>query len=196
MTSGYVASESVLILTAAVLFYIALTDLKEFKIRNELIIVLIGLFFVHAVLSGRWVSIYWNVGLAMAVFLLMLFHYSKKMVGGGDVKLLVVAFLWVGVSYALPFAVFLLAFAVLHVIATWLGWAKVQQAGSSKRIPFAPTIAGALIGTFVVSFLLNDPAMTRTDLIDVVARAPPLPQGMPHSVDELKRSLGIGSGGK
>jgi prepilin peptidase CpaA len=198
MTSGYVAlSESVLIITAAVLFYIALTDLKEFKIRNELIIVLVGLFFFHAVMSGRWVSIYWNIAVAAIVFAIMLFHYSQKMMGGGDVKLLTVAFLWVGVTYALPFTLLLLAFAVVHAIVAWLGWANVQQTGRRKRIPFAPSIAGALIGTFVCSFLLNDPAMNRTIAFDLFARGPAsLPPGAPLSVDELKRSLGIVPGEK
>ena len=43
------------------LFYVALTDFKQFKIRNELIFVLAGLFVVHALLSGRWVSAHWNL---------------------------------------------------------------------------------------------------------------------------------------
>jgi hypothetical protein len=38
--------------------------------------------------------------------------------------------------------------------------------------------------------------MTRTNMIEVASRGPSLPAGMPHSVDELKRNLGIGSGGK
>ena len=42
----------VLIITAAVLFYAALTDLRDFQIRNELILALISLWFVYvAVLS-------------------------------------------------------------------------------------------------------------------------------------------------
>ena len=47
-------SHIVLVITAVVLFYMALTDFKEFKIRNELILVLAGLFEVHALLSGRY----------------------------------------------------------------------------------------------------------------------------------------------
>jgi Flp pilus assembly protein protease CpaA len=142
------------------------------------------------------VSIYWNLGFALFVFVILLFNYSQKMVGGGDVKLLTVASLWVGIGYALPFAVLLLIFSSVHAISAWLGWARAVQTGSRKRIPFAPSIAGALIGAFVVSFLLDDPSMTRMDMIDIAARGPSLPQGMPHSVDELKRNLGIGSGGK
>jgi prepilin peptidase CpaA len=188
MTSGYVASESVLILTAAILFYIALTDLKEFKIRNELIIVLVGLFFVHAVVSGRWVGIYWNVGLALVFFAIMLFYYSQKMMGGGDVKLLTVGFLWVGITYALPFAVLLLVLAIVHAIAAWLGWAKVQQVGTHKRIPFAPSIAGALIGAFALSLALNDPGMNRLSTAAFLSIPQPLPP-FPSSTDQLQRDL-------
>ena len=62
MIGGFIASYYVLVVTAALLFYIAITDLREFKIRNDLILVVAGLFFVHAFLSGRWVEMHWNVG--------------------------------------------------------------------------------------------------------------------------------------
>src|SRR5262249_24076239 len=103
-----IASHAVLILTGAVLFYVALTDLKDYKIRNESILVLAGLFFLPSILSGRWSTVPWNLGFAAILFLLMLYPYSKKMMGGGDIKLLTVAILWVGPFCALPFALFLL----------------------------------------------------------------------------------------
>ena len=53
-----------LVITAAVLFYVALTDFKQFKILNDVILVLAGLFVVHAILSGRWVSAHWNLAFA------------------------------------------------------------------------------------------------------------------------------------
>ena len=54
MASNLFASEMVLILTAAVLLYVARNDLRHYKIRNELIFVLAGLFFIHALVSGRF----------------------------------------------------------------------------------------------------------------------------------------------
>jgi len=54
MTSQLYLANAVLVLTAAVLLYAALTDLKHYQIRNELIIVLAGLYVLHAFLSGRW----------------------------------------------------------------------------------------------------------------------------------------------
>jgi hypothetical protein len=80
MTSS-IASQVVLILTAAVLFYVALTDLKHYKIRNEVIFVLAALFFLHVVLSGRWTVLHWNLGFAALLFLIMLYFYSMKFNG-------------------------------------------------------------------------------------------------------------------
>jgi len=146
-------SQVVLVITACVLFYVALTDFKEFQIRNELILVLVGLFILHALLSGRWVSAHWNAGFAALMFGIMLFFYSRKAMGGGDVKILTVAFLWVGVGCAFPFAVLLAIFAALHVAAAKFGWAKVQEVDGRKRIPLAPSVAAAMILCFLLGCL-------------------------------------------
>jgi prepilin peptidase CpaA len=146
-------SHVVLVITAAVLFYVALTDLKHFKIRNELIIVLAGLFVVHALLSGRWVSAHWNLAFAALMFGVMLYFYGQKLMGGGDVKILTVAFLWVGFLCALPLAALLAVFAAVHVVAAKFGWAEVQQVDGKKRIPLAPSVAAALILCFILGCL-------------------------------------------
>ena len=143
-------SHVMLVITAGVLFYVALTDFKYFKIRNELILVLAGLFILHALLSGRWVSAYWNLALAAFMFAVMLYFYAQNLMGGGDVKILTVGFLWIGLDCALVFAVLMAIFATVHVAAAKLGWVKVQQAGKHKRIPFAPSVAGALIVCFML----------------------------------------------
>jgi prepilin peptidase CpaA len=152
-------ANSVLAIAAAILFYAALTDLKHYQIRNELIAVLGGLFVLHALLSGRWPGIAWNVGLALLIFIVMLYFYSQSLLGGGDVKLLTVAFLWAGVDCALPFAMLLSLFATVHAIAGKLGWADVQRVGDDKRsrIAFAPSVAAALIGIFMLGCLAPAP---------------------------------------
>jgi Flp pilus assembly protein protease CpaA len=146
-------SHVVLVITAAVLFYVALTDFKEFKIHNELILVLAGLFVVHAFLSGRWVIAHWNLAFAALMFAVMLYFYGQNLMGGGDIKILTVGFLWVGFRCALPFAVLLAIFAGVHVVAAKLGWAEVQQVGDTKRIPLAPSVAGALILCLILGCL-------------------------------------------
>jgi prepilin peptidase CpaA len=148
-----ITSQVVLILTAAVLFYVALTDLKHYKIRNELVMVLAGLFFLHAALSGRWITAYWNIGFAALLFLAMFYCYSMKLMGGGDLKLLTVAFLWVGPFCVLPFAFFLLLFAVIHALAVKLRLVDAQVSGAATLVPFAPSIAAALVSVFMVGCL-------------------------------------------
>jgi prepilin peptidase CpaA len=159
MTSQFYLANAVLVMTAAVLFYAALTDLKHYQIRNELIAVLAGLFVLHAFLSGRWPAIPWNVGVALLILAVMLYFYSQTLMGGGDVKLLTVAFLWVGIDCALPFAVLLSLFATIHAITGKLGWVDVQQTGKDERarIAFAPSVAAAMIGTFMLGCLAPVP---------------------------------------
>jgi prepilin peptidase CpaA len=153
MAISAMLTHGVLVITAGVLLYVALTDFKQFKIRNDMIIVLIGLFIIHACLSGRWVGAYWNLALATFMFAVTLFFYSFGWLGGGDVKILAVGFLWVGVACALIFAVLLSIFAMVHLAATKIGWAKVQQVGDHNRIPFAPSVAAALIVCFMLGCL-------------------------------------------
>ena len=103
MINNSFLSTSVLVTTAGILFYAALTDLKHYRIPNELIVVLGILYFAHAGVSGQWTSIPWNVGLASVIFGFLLWFYALQWVGGGDVKMLTVAFLWTGIGCALPF---------------------------------------------------------------------------------------------
>jgi prepilin signal peptidase PulO-like enzyme (type II secretory pathway) len=76
--------------------------------------------------------------------------------GGGDVKMLAVTFLWTGIQCALVFAILLTIFIVVHLGIVKLGWAKVQEVRGRKRIPFAPSIAAALIVTFMSGCLESD----------------------------------------
>jgi prepilin peptidase CpaA len=149
MSFAISASHIVLVMTSALLFYVAVIDLRDFKIRNELIMVLAALFLVHAALSGRWIALHWNIGFAAAMFAAMLFAYAQNLMGGGDLKLLTVAFLWSGVHCALPFALILTAFALVHMLAAKRGWVRAQQVNGRTKVAFAPAVAAGLIGIFM-----------------------------------------------
>jgi Flp pilus assembly protein protease CpaA len=154
-----VAAHSVLVLAAAALFYAAWTDLREFKIRNELNLVLFGLFVVHAILSGRWTGTTWSflaldLGIPVAMFLISLVFYARGGVAGGDIKLLTVAFLWAGLNGSMIFTVLLLGFAAIQFGLTWLGMMPTKK---GRMVPFGPTIAAALIGTFLSGALDQPP---------------------------------------
>jgi prepilin peptidase CpaA len=141
----------VLVVTSALLLHMALTDLREYKIRNDLILALAGLFVLYAVLTGHWVVLRWDLAFAALMSVVLLALYGTGWMGGGDVKILMVAFLWTGLSGALPFAVLLALFSGAHGIAAKLGWVKSQVTASGRRrIPFAPSVAGALICVFML----------------------------------------------
>jgi prepilin peptidase CpaA len=146
---------AVLLVTVAALLYAAFIDLKHYKISNELIFLLTGLFFLYSLLSDRWTAAAWNLGLAAGIFLLLIYFYTRHWMGGGDVKVLTVAFLWTGIECALPFVILLLLFVSLHTIAATFGWVGSQQIDDDRRqrIPFAPSIAAALIVTISLGCL-------------------------------------------
>jgi hypothetical protein len=80
----------------------------------------------------------------------MLYCYARKLVGGGDVKLLAVACLWTGIHCALVFSVAVLVFIGLHVTAVKSGWIAAGDSARRGTIAYAPSVAGALIGTILL----------------------------------------------
>jgi Flp pilus assembly protein protease CpaA len=86
-------------------------------------------------------------------FALLCFAYAKHMLGGGDVKLLTVALLWTGKDGALTFSVLLLGFSAIHLLAVRMKVAQVAEAEKRAKIPYAPSIAAALIATFGLGYL-------------------------------------------
>jgi prepilin peptidase CpaA len=140
-----------LIITSALLLWAAWIDLREYKISNQIILGLAGLFTLYAALTAHWIDLRWDLAFAGLMFAIMLVFYGLGALGGGDVKILAIAFLWTGASGALPFAIFLAIFSSAHALAAKLGWVKSQITSSGRRrIPFAPSVAGALICTFVL----------------------------------------------
>jgi len=150
-------SDIVLALAAMTLIYAASMDLREFRIRNEIIIILGGLFVVYSALSRHSAHISGNVGLAAVTLVIMLYYYHRGAMGGGDVKLLAVAFLWVGIAGALPFSVLLVIFMLAHAGVAKLGGARYKASDGGTRIPLAPSVCAALIGTFLSAGLQSSP---------------------------------------
>jgi prepilin peptidase CpaA len=150
-----IAAQVVLIATAGVLFYAALTDLKTFTISNSLIIALVVLYVMYTTLSGRWADAPGDIGFAALILAFLICVYALGWMGGGDVKLLSVALLWSGIHCALVFAVMLLVFASAHTLIAKLRRTPMPQhiVRDRTRIPFAPSVAASLIGVFMLGCL-------------------------------------------
>ncbi len=81
------------------------------------------------------------------------YAYSLQRIGGGDLKLLTVAFLWTGPWLAAPFVILLLMFTIVYYVAAKLGFAAARRTSAGLRIPLAPSLAGALIGVFALGLI-------------------------------------------
>jgi prepilin peptidase CpaA len=137
------------IAAVVVLLYVGFTDFRTFKIRNDVLMLLVLLYALLAIVSRSWIEIIENVMLAIFMFAVLLWFFAQRFIGGGDVKLVSVACLWVGAHCALLFSGLLLVFLVLHLGAARMGWAKTKPMGGRNAIPYAPSIAAALIGVIV-----------------------------------------------
>jgi prepilin peptidase CpaA len=151
MTFAPTFSYIVLAITAVVLFCAAIIDLQEYRIPNVVIIILLCLFGASEWLSGQWKQLHWNFAFAAFMLVVLLFFYTKNWLGGGDVKILTVAFLWVGIRSALTFSILLAIFSFLHLLAARFGWLRAQDLQESRRIPFAPSVGAALIVTLLMA---------------------------------------------
>jgi prepilin peptidase CpaA len=138
------------IAAVAVLLYVGFTDFRTFKIRNDVLLLLVFLYVLLAIVSRSWIQVIEDVILAIVMFTVLLWFFAQKVIGGGDVKLVSVACLWIGVHCALLFSGLLLIFIMLHVGAARMGWAHTKPMGGRYAIPYAPSVAGALIGVIVL----------------------------------------------
>jgi Flp pilus assembly protein protease CpaA len=139
--------------TVALLCYIGWRDLRTFKISNESVLLLIFLYALYAFVVRSQQEILSSIILAAIMFGLLLYCYAKRLVGGGDVKLVPVVCLWVGAHCALLFSMLLLVFICLHFIAARMGWTRTATMGQRQALPYAPSVAAAMIATILLGCL-------------------------------------------
>lgn len=149
MTAAFV-SYLILIATAALAFYAAFTDLKQYTIPNGLIASLVALYVLHTFTLEDRSGLVWDVVFALVIFLILLFLYARDWVGGGDVKLLTVSLMWAGTHCALVFSIILLVAATAHTLAVKLKRFGQHEDEKRVRIAFAPSIAVALVGVLML----------------------------------------------
>jgi prepilin peptidase CpaA len=153
VSSIFSPPSAVLVATMALLAYIGFQDSRTFRIQNTSIALLAALFFVYAVISGLWGELAWNAVFAALMFAVLLIPYHFGAIGGGDIKLLAIAFLWTGIHYALMYALLLLGFGVLVLISVTLKFVDAPIEDGRARVAYGPAISAALIVTLVLSYL-------------------------------------------
>lgn len=128
---------------AACLAYVTVDDLRNFRIRNRVVLVLLALSLGRVATLGGAVEIAAQLAFAAAMSAVFLGAYGLGAMGGGDTKLLAVAMLWLGPQGATPFALALLVGAAILVALARLGAVPYRGGGRRRLIPFGPAIAAA-----------------------------------------------------
>jgi Flp pilus assembly protein protease CpaA len=137
----------------AVLLYVGFMDFTTFKIRNDTVLLLLVLYLMFALIDRSWIEFCSDIILATIIFGVLLWFYTHGVIGGGDVKFMTVVCLWISTRCALLFSVFVLIFIGLHLIAARIGWARTKPMAGRHAIPYAPSVAGALIAIIMLGCL-------------------------------------------
>jgi prepilin peptidase CpaA len=128
---------------------IAWGDLKGWRISNKANLLLGATYFAFAaILAAPW-TIAAHAAFAAAMFLIMLFAFSRGWMGGGDVKFLTASFLWVGPDCGLVYSLALLPPMLVYVVLARLGAAPSKREGGRQHVPFGPIGAAGLAITLV-----------------------------------------------
>lgn len=140
----------ILVALVATLGFTIMDDLRNYTIRNEAILILLALFAANVITHGNYAQLVGQLAIAALIFVALLFIYSRGLMGGGDVKLLAAAFLWMSRGEATTFALMMSLLVLIYYAAAKLKLAP-SRGKSRVFIPFAPCIAGAWLITLAVT---------------------------------------------
>lgn len=96
-----------LTLFPALMAFAASSDLFTMTIANRVSLILVGGFFLLAVLTGMsGASMLSHAGVAAAVLVIAFLCFTRGWVGGGDAKLAAATVLWIGVGHLADYFVY------------------------------------------------------------------------------------------
>ena len=123
-----------MLVTCAILSWIAIRDLRDHTITNLSLIVLS--FSLILTLKGST-----NLAFATATFLLLILFSFIADLGGGDIKLITVLVLFAEIDYSiLQYIAISTASVSIQIIIVWIKNGKI-----SARVPLAPSICIPMI---------------------------------------------------
>jgi len=142
---------SVIILTPQ-LIYLSYIDLLHYKIHNKSILILFLSFLILSPFYLNIQEIAYRSIFSFAIFFILLLPFSRGLIGGGDVKLLAVIFLWIGVEKALDFYLYLSFFTIFFIFISIIGIIPKLKNNNKTYIPFGPAVSCAAILNFLLHY--------------------------------------------
>ncbi len=118
----------------------ALGDLRHRRIDNRICAALLALWPAYLVVTPAPVPILAGLGVGTAVLVVAVVLWHRRLIGGGDAKLLAVLAVWAGPGRVVPF---LLVTAVAGG-ALALAWLWHRRIGWTLLVPFHAALAGRL----------------------------------------------------
>ena len=131
------------VMLIAALAYVIVDDLWHYRIKNSVVILLGLLSVAHLLAQPSLNVLLWHSVFAVLGFGLLLIAYLRGLIGGGDTKLLAVAFFWTGPEAALPYCIFMLLLTLAYWVGARFGPLPSQNVRGRLKVPFGPSIAGA-----------------------------------------------------
>lgn len=137
------------------LIFVIVEDLRRYRIRNGLVLLLGAGFLAACLWQGRTDLLAPHLLFGLFGLALLFLAFLAGLIGGGDAKLLSVALIWIGPEGAFVFSLALLLFVLLYVAGAKLGWLPSREKGGRTQIPFGPSIALAWAAVLLLSAYLG-----------------------------------------
>jgi len=161
MTISAFASSVATVIFAFVMVYAGLMDLTTMKIRNGLVLGLLGTYAILAPLVGFTLAeIGWSAAIAAGLLAICFVFFARGWMGGGDVKLIAVTALWFGFDHTPAFLLYTALFGGALTLAVlrlrlvglpaflgnrpWIAQLQSDQAG----IPYGLAVTLAALVVF------------------------------------------------
>ena len=154
MTNGLL-TEALLALLAIIMVVVAVIDVRTFTISNRLnlAVALLAPLYWLSIGMSPWPDMAVQLGMGIAVFLLMAIAFYFRMMGGGDVKLATAVALWFAPQGTLRFLVIMSIAGGVLTLAV-VGLHKLRKKEGRPEVPYGVAIAfGAL--TILTQRFLN-----------------------------------------
>lgn len=141
---GFTLQYGLLAALAIALLIAAFTDIRERKIANWLTgsVALAAPLFWWASGLSLWPGVAWQIGIAIAAFIVFAAMFAMKWMGGGDVKLLTALALWVEPELFLRLLVFMAIIGGVLTLVMGM-WHVMRRQRDRLAIPYGVAISSA-----------------------------------------------------
>ena len=134
---------AIILAMTGILAFAIVDDLRNYRIRNSVVVMLFCLCVVDLSLRADLRQIVSHAVFAAIALGLLILAFQHNWLGGGDTKFLAIAFLQTGPELVLAYAIILLLLTMIYWGGAKLGVFPSQRFGPRLKVPFGPSIGGA-----------------------------------------------------